>query len=50
MECDRLGINLEASQPSETKYSVMHWEEGGRGEAGLRLVQLGPQGFLNPFT
>lgn len=31
------------------KYSVMHWEEGGRRKAGLGLVQLGPQGFLNPF-
>lgn len=31
MKCGRASsLNLEASQPSETKYSVMYWREGGR--------------------
>lgn len=51
MECGRDSA-LTSKHPGPlrpNKYVVMHWEGGAGGRAGLQLVLLQPEGFLNPF-
>lgn len=46
MKCGRASsLNLEASQSSETKYSVMHWQEGGGLKSGSGVGSVLTQGF-----